>query len=58
MLAVVVVVGLVAFVLDNRDEVSVGFVFWESKTRLIWVLVVTAVLGAVADRLVRRLRAR
>jgi len=57
-LAVVVVVGLVAFVLDNRDEVSVGFVFWESKTRLIWVLVVTAVLGAVADRLVRRLRAR
>lgn len=56
--AALVVVALVAFVLDNRHPVRVGFIFTESETRLIWVLLLTALLGAVADRLVRRRRSR
>lgn len=51
--AAVVIVGLlVAFVVDNSEKVQVGFVFFHAEVRLIWVLVITAVLGAIADRLV------
>lgn len=57
-LGIVALVVLVAFVLDNRHEVKVGFVVTESNPRLIWVLVFTAVLGAAVDRLVRRIRSR
>jgi uncharacterized integral membrane protein len=49
---------LVAFILDNRQSVRVGFVFTERDAPLIWVLIVTALLGAVIGALVRRLRAR
>lgn len=51
--ALAVVVVLIAFVLDNSHQVTVGFVVTERRVALIWVLVVTAVLGAVADRLLR-----
>jgi len=49
---------LVAFVLDNSQTVKVGFVFFSSELSLIWVLLITAVLGAVVDRLVILLRRR
>jgi uncharacterized integral membrane protein len=50
--AVLVLVGLlVAFVIDNAHSVKVGFVFGDRHPLLIWVLVVTAVLGALLDRL-------
>ena len=42
---------LVAFVIDNSQSVKVGFVFFSSTVPLIWVLLVTAVLGILADRL-------
>jgi uncharacterized integral membrane protein len=42
---------LVAFVVDNTHDVTVGFVFAEKDTRLIYVLVVTALIGAALDRL-------
>ncbi|MGH9266953.1 MAG: hypothetical protein ACRD0D_02125 [Acidimicrobiales bacterium] len=54
--AIVVVLGL--FVLDNRRSVRVGFIVADRDISLIWVLVVTALLGAVADRLARRRRHR
>ena len=58
-LSVVLLVVLVAFVLDNRDEVDVGYVFGDAEVRLIYVLVITALAGAVLDRLLRwRLRRR
>ncbi len=50
--SLVLVALLVAFVLGNSQTVSVSFVFTTTSVPLIWVLLVTAVLGAVADRLV------
>jgi uncharacterized integral membrane protein len=56
--AVVIVGLLVAFVVDNSEKVRVGFVFFHADVRLIWVLVITAVLGALADRLVPKVYRR
>lgn len=59
--AAVVIVGvLIAFVIANSEKVPVHFLIFTSSVRLIWVLVVTALLGAVADRLlvIRRNRMR
>lgn len=50
---ILIIVILVAFVLDNSHSVRVGFVVTEREPRLIWVLIVTALLGAAADRLIR-----
>ena len=59
LVAVVVIVGLlVAFVVDNSNTVQVGFVFFHSSVPLIWVLLVTAGLGASIDRLLIWRRAR
>ncbi len=58
-LLLLVVIGLlVAFVVDNSQSVRVGFVFTDANPPLIWVLVVTALLGALADRLWLRRRSR
>ncbi|MGO9028734.1 MAG: hypothetical protein ACLQOZ_08935 [Acidimicrobiales bacterium] len=55
--AVVILALLFGFVLDNSQSVKVGFIFFSANVALIWVLVVTAVLGACLDRLlVWRLR--
>ncbi len=51
--AAALVLVLVAFVIDNRHTVRVGFVVTDRRVPLIFVLVVTAVLGAVIDRLLR-----
>jgi uncharacterized integral membrane protein len=58
--ALVLVAILVAFVVKNSEKVNVSFVFFSANVRLIWVLLVTAVLGALADRLFlwRRRRSR
>ncbi|HEX4244084.1 MAG TPA: LapA family protein [Acidimicrobiales bacterium] len=58
--ALVIVIVLVAFVVKNSEKVTVSFVFFSANVRLIWVLVVTAILGALADRLLlwRRRKAR
>lgn len=59
--AAVVIVGiLIAFVIANSERVSIHFLIFTSSVRLIWVLVVTALLGGIADRLlvIRRNRMR
>ena len=56
--AVVIVGLLVAFIVDNSEKVKVGFVFFHAEVRLIWVLLITAALGALADRLVPRIYRR
>lgn len=48
----VFVVLFVAFILGNSQTVRVSFVFFDADIPLIWVLVGTAILGAVLDRLV------
>jgi uncharacterized integral membrane protein len=58
--ALVIVIVLVAFVVKNSEKVTVSFVFFSAHVRLIWVLLVTAILGALADRLLlwRRRRSK
>jgi uncharacterized integral membrane protein len=50
--AVVCLVLLIAFVLDNQRTVPIGFVLFHVHLSLIWVLLIAAFLGAVVDRLV------
>jgi uncharacterized integral membrane protein len=53
--AALVLLGLlIAFVIDNTRFVTVGFVFFDHRTRLIYVLIVTAAVGVVLDRLWQR----
>ncbi|MDQ1457621.1 MAG: hypothetical protein QOH28_3241 [Actinomycetota bacterium] len=47
---------LIVFVLKNTNEVKVSFVFFDHRTRMIYVLVVTALVGVVLDRLWQRRR--
>ena len=55
-IAVVLVGILIAFVADNTRKVRVGFVFADKDTRLIYVLIVTVIIGIVIDRLVQYAR--
>ena len=55
---VVLVALLIAFVVDNTRHVKVGFVFADRDTRLIYVLIVTFVLGILVDRLWQHWRRR
>jgi uncharacterized integral membrane protein len=50
--AVVALVLLISFVLDNSRTVRVGFVFFHTDISLIWVLLIAAFLGALVDRLI------
>lgn len=56
-LAAIIVIWLIAFIVQNSEKVRVSFVFFHADVRLIWVLLVTAVLGALVDRLVPRIHA-
>ena len=55
-LAAVVAVYVILFALFNRDRVEVDWVLFERNSRLIYVVIVSAVLGALADRLIQRRR--
>jgi uncharacterized integral membrane protein len=56
--ALILVALLVAFVIDNTREIKVGFVVGDHRTRLIYVLVVTFLVGVIVDRLWQRARRR
>jgi uncharacterized integral membrane protein len=43
---------LIAFIIGNSKDVKVNFVFFHTSTSLIWVILVSAVLGVLVDRLV------
>jgi uncharacterized integral membrane protein len=49
--ALIITVILVIFVVDNLEQVRVSFVFFKSDIGLIWVLIATAVLGGLVDRM-------
>lgn len=53
-LVALIVILLIVFVIRNSDPVPVDFVFVERQPRLIWVLVVTALLGAIVGYLLGR----
>jgi uncharacterized integral membrane protein len=52
--AVVLVVVIAALAFDNRKDVRIGYVIGDAHVRLVYLLLVTAALGAVAGRLARR----
>jgi uncharacterized integral membrane protein len=54
--ALVLLAILIAFVVKNTREVRVSFVFFDHETRMIYVLIVTAAVGVVLDRLWQRRR--
>jgi uncharacterized integral membrane protein len=47
----IVIALLVAFILGNTQQVKVTFVFFHTRARLIWVLMVTNLLGFIAGYL-------
>jgi uncharacterized integral membrane protein len=49
--AAIITVILVIFVVDNLEQVRVSFVFFKSDVGLIWVLIATAALGGLVDRM-------
>jgi uncharacterized integral membrane protein len=52
---------LIALIVDNTRRVQVGYVFGDSRTSLIWVIVISAVagwFGGIATALLYRFRTR
>jgi uncharacterized integral membrane protein len=45
--AVIILVVLVALVVDNKDDTSVGYVFGDVETPLFVVIIAAAVIGAL-----------
>jgi len=43
---------LIAFVVGNSNSVNVNFVFFSHSSSLIWVILISALLGVLVDRLV------
>lgn len=54
----VIALLVLLFALFNRGRVEVDWVLFERDSRLIYVIIVSAVLGALADRLLVRRRRR
>ncbi len=54
--AVILVIIVVGFAIDNRRNVTVGFVFTNARVPLVLVLVATAIIGALIGALLRRRR--
>lgn len=55
---IVVIAYAVAFVLENRKDVRVHFVFIKTTVSLIWLILLSLVLGALAARLLPLYRRR
>lgn len=53
-LAAVVAVYVILFAFMNSHRVEVDWVLFERNSRLIYVIIVSALLGALADRLIQR----
>ena len=43
---------LIAFVVGNSNDVKVNYIFGHASTSLIWVILISALLGVLVDRLV------
>lgn len=56
MVAVLLVAGVVWFALDNRQRVTIDWWVAERESRLIYVIALAALLGALSDRLLGRWR--
>lgn len=54
LVALAIIVLLVIFVVQNSDRVEIDFIFLSRRARLIWVLLVTALLGGIVGYLIGR----
>ncbi len=54
----VVVVLILWFAIANRRRVHVDFILFDRQSRMIYVIIVSAVLGVIADRLFLRKRSK
>ena len=52
----VLVAVIAALAFDNRHEVKIGYVLGDAEVRLIWLLLITAALGAGVGWLAARRR--
>jgi uncharacterized integral membrane protein len=55
-LAAVIAIYVILFAAFNFDRVKVDWVLFERDSRLIYVIIISALLGALADRLIQRRR--
>jgi len=46
---------IVAFIAENNKKVTVHFVFWSAHTSVIWVVLLTLVIGLVGGLLLSQL---
>ena len=53
-IAAVLAVYVILFALFNRDRVEVDWVLFDRNSRLIYVIIISALLGALGDRLLQR----
>ncbi len=53
-IAAAIALVVILFALFNRDRVSVNWILFERESRLIYVIIGSALLGALADRLLQR----
>lgn len=56
--AAVIVILVVWFAVANSQRVEVDYLLFSRDSRLVYVIIGAAVLGAIADRLVQRRRRR
>jgi len=56
--ALIVAVFIVVFALQNRHETRVSFLFFHWDGRVVYVIIVSALAGALATWLVQRARRR
>ena len=57
-IAGIAVVLVLLFAFQNRDPVKVDYLFFDRQSRLIYVILGSAILGAIAGSLFRRARRR
>ena len=57
-LLVALVAYLIAFVLENRRQVSVHFVFASSRVSLIWLILFSIAIGALGGAVISQLNRR
>ena len=57
-IAGIAVVLVLLFAFQNRDPVKVDYLFFDRESRLIYVILGSAILGAIAGSLFRRARHR
>ncbi len=49
---------VIAFVIGNTDEASVNFIFGEARTSLIWVILLSVLVGLIAGVLLSQVYRR